>query len=127
STRFLMIWQMVNCHHHRHHHHRHHHHRLRRHHLHSWQMQCPSMCGEGSQCHTFKPEGRGTVRGPNLFGVVDSTSGTKVKEWGGSFQRLEDSDLRPQWLSLEAKIAMASNSDGHLEQRNPVGLASTPF
>ncbi|CAL1148846.1 unnamed protein product [Cladocopium goreaui] len=43
-----------------------------------------------SQCHTFKTEGRGTIRGPNLFGVVGSNSGSKVKEWGGSFQRLEE-------------------------------------
>eukprot|EP00439_Symbiodinium_sp_Y106_P046574 s3859_g5.t4 len=32
-------------------------------------------CG---QCHTFKVEGRGTVRGPNLLGVVGTMAGAKA-------------------------------------------------
>mmetsp|Transcript_52149 Transcript_52149/g.107811 ORF Transcript_52149/g.107811 Transcript_52149/m.107811 type:complete len:143 (+) Transcript_52149:25-453(+) len=49
-------------------------------------------CG---QCHTFKVEGRGTVRGPNLLGVVGTMAGAKVKEWGGSHLRLQE--FRVTW------------------------------
>lgn len=49
-------------------------------------------CG---QCHTFKVEGRGTVRGPNLLGVVGTVAGSKVKEWGGSHLRLQE--FRVTW------------------------------
>ena len=108
---------------------------------------------------TTKAEPKQLTHVVSFLAPMASPPCREVKEWGGSFQRLEDSDLRPQWLSLEAKIAMASNSDGlqpqsdgfhlkqieiaficrkgwtkkfarfqgHLEQRNPVGLASTPF
>eukprot|EP00434_Breviolum_minutum_P032456 symbB.v1.2.028701.t1/scaffold3068.1/size68108/7 len=70
-----------------------------------------------SQCHTFKAEGRGTIRGPNLFGVVGSNSGTKVKEWGGSFQRLEDfgviwsKETLILWLQRPADVVPQKHQD----------------
>mmetsp|Transcript_11059 Transcript_11059/g.25988 ORF Transcript_11059/g.25988 Transcript_11059/m.25988 type:complete len:113 (-) Transcript_11059:59-397(-) len=42
-----------------------------------------------AQCHTARPTGRGSTRGPNLFGVVGAPSGSLVFAWGGSYQRLQ--------------------------------------
>lgn len=51
-----------------------------------------------AQCHTIKPEGKGTIRGPNLFGVVGTEAGTKVRQWGGSTRRWED--FRLVWTQI---------------------------
>eukprot|EP00927_Polykrikos_kofoidii_P050562 TRINITY_DN44456_c0_g1_i1.p1 TRINITY_DN44456_c0_g1~~TRINITY_DN44456_c0_g1_i1.p1 ORF type:complete len:124 (+),score=9.60 TRINITY_DN44456_c0_g1_i1:37-408(+) len=46
-----------------------------------------------AQCHTAKPEGRGTQRGPNLHKVLGAPSGSLVRNWGGSYFRLEQTGL----------------------------------
>eukprot|EP00933_Yihiella_yeosuensis_P024931 TRINITY_DN1932_c1_g1_i1.p1 TRINITY_DN1932_c1_g1~~TRINITY_DN1932_c1_g1_i1.p1 ORF type:complete len:140 (-),score=23.89 TRINITY_DN1932_c1_g1_i1:49-468(-) len=67
-----------------------------------------------AQCHTFKPEGRGTVRGPNIFGVVGTHSGEKVKMWGGSWERLADFRLR--WTE-ETLLAWLERPQDFVPQR----------
>lgn len=55
-----------------------------------------------AQCHSIKPEGRGKVLGPNLFGVIGSPSGTLAEAWGSKNPRLKS--LNFVWTEANMKL-----------------------